>query len=159
MTTTASKMACTHHWDCEGVKGPTSKAVCKMCGEDKVLANFVDSDAAAALDHSYTQDPGLEIRRGVESTMGLGGDTRAKGREYSERWPEILKTVQGSSTVRAAAQTLNIPCRSLQDLLARKGIKPRELRAKQRETSQMPGVEFPEDPRRDRPGRRLCGTR
>ncbi|MDY6893123.1 MAG: hypothetical protein SVO26_05340 [Chloroflexota bacterium] len=32
---------CVHHWIIESPEGPTSKGVCKYCGEERVFQNYV----------------------------------------------------------------------------------------------------------------------
>jgi len=42
-----TRTACKHHWLIEPVEGPTSKGICKLCGEiklfDNVLADLLSS--------------------------------------------------------------------------------------------------------------------
>jgi hypothetical protein len=37
-----TKSTCKHHWIIEVPEGPTSKGVCKLCGEIKIFDNIVE---------------------------------------------------------------------------------------------------------------------
>jgi hypothetical protein len=39
---TITKSTCRHHWIIEAPEGPTSKGVCKLCGEKKTFDNIVE---------------------------------------------------------------------------------------------------------------------
>jgi hypothetical protein len=51
-----SKGTCRHHWLIEPPSGPTSKGVCKLCGEVKVFDNIL-ADLMLNKDNSVPYEP------------------------------------------------------------------------------------------------------
>ena len=58
----ASRSTCKHHWVIEPANGPTSKGVCKLCGEVKVFDNIL-ADLMLNNDNSqpFEPDNSLEV--------------------------------------------------------------------------------------------------
>ena len=52
-------MSCAHHWFIEEPKGPMSKGVCKLCGEQQEFANYLEEFerySHVVIGKSYLQD-------------------------------------------------------------------------------------------------------
>lgn len=69
--------ACKHHWLIEPPSGPTSKGMCKLCGEVKVFDNIL-ADLLSAKDASALSEPA--------NVVGGEGDSDgdSDGKELSE---------------------------------------------------------------------------
>jgi hypothetical protein len=55
-----TRSACKHHWVIEPPDGPTSKGVCKVCGEVKVFDNILE-DLLSIKDSSTPFEPGESV--------------------------------------------------------------------------------------------------
>lgn len=68
-----AKSSCKHHWLIEPPSGPTSKGMCKLCGEVKVFDNIL-ADLLSTKDASALSEPANVV----------GGEGDSDGEEISE---------------------------------------------------------------------------